>query len=692
MSTTREALTASWRYYQAGNWPQAEETLRALLRQVPRSAEALCLLGAIAQARGKTTEAVAHFREALRARPDYTDALNNLGAALARLGQFDEAIACFRQAVRLQPADADAHNNLGNALRLHGDVEEAVAALERALRLSPDHAEAWNNLGLALARQEKVAEALASFRKAVQLRPEHASNHNNLGIALLHDDPEEAAACLREAVRLQPDYVDARNNLGHALRGLGRYTEAMTCFDTALRQRPDHSGTHHNRALLRLQLDDYQQGWAEYEWRWQCPDFREPPYPQPRWDGTALQGRTILLRFEQGIGDTLHFIRYARLVKERGGTVLAACPKNLTRLLSTCPGIDRLLVEGSPLPAFDVHAPLLSLPALFDTTLATVPATVPYLSAEPALVEQWRAELRTAPGFKIGIVWSGNPKHKENRARSMPLTYFSRLAEVPGVQLISLQKGAGSEQLREQSTRFPILDLGSRLDETTGAFVDTAAVMRNLDLVVCCDTAVAHLAGALGVPVWLALSFSPDWRWGLQREHCPWYPTARLFRQPERENWAEVFTQIQAALRERLDVAGPGRPLRVEVAAGELLDKITILEIKAERLADPEKLRNVRMELATLTATREQQIPASAELTRLVSELKAVNEALWQIEDAVRQCEHAGDFGARFVELARSVYHQNDRRATLKRRINDLLGSRLVEEKSYAPYPASGGC
>jgi hypothetical protein len=360
--------------------------------------------------------------------------------------------------------------------------------------------------------------------------------------------------------------------------------------------------------------------------------------------------------------------------------------------------------------------------------------------AEPKLVEQWGRQLesdfavhaKAAPGssrgtrqgkkrsatraassplFRVGIAWQGNPKYRKDRERSVPLAHFAALARVLGVQLISLQKGPGAEQLAGVADLFPVTELGSRLDETSGAFLDTAAVMKGLDLVVTSDTAIPHLAGALGVPVWVALPFIPDWRWLLEREDSPWYPTMRLFRQAERGNWTEVFERIARALQEKVAAHEPvkkgaekgsaslksggqpclpqARPVQVEIAPGELLDKITILEIKRERITDAGKLSNVQVELAALQAVRQEALAASPQLAALTAELKAANELLWQVEDDIRDCERRKDFGPRFVELARSVYRHNDRRAALKRQINELLGSRLIEEKAYAPYEES---
>jgi hypothetical protein len=330
----------------------------------------------------------------------------------------------------------------------------------------------------------------------------------------------------------------------------------------------------------------------------------------------------------------------------------------------------------------------LSLPRLFGTTTVP-PGGIPYVHPDPAKVEQWRSEFADRRrALKVGIVWRGSPKNPEDRQRSIPLVQFERLArQVEGVQLYSLQKGAAPEELREAITRVPIIDLGPRLDEGGPAFVDTAAVLKHLDLVISCDTATAHLGGAMGVRTWVGLPVSPDWRWLLGREDSPWYLSVRLFRQQERGAWGPVFERMVAELTRLVRGGGRVGALAAPVAAGELIDKITILEIKKDRIKDAVKVGNVVHELEALRAVARDLNLSSAspeELTRLTVELRSVNEALWDVEDEIRLCEGRGDFGPRFVELARSVYRHNDRRAALKRQLNELLGSALVEEKSYA--------
>jgi len=367
-------------------------------------------------------------------------------------------------------------------------------------------------------------------------------------------------------VELNPGYVEAHNNLGAACKDLGRVDEAIACYRRALELKPAYVEAHWNLAFALLLAGDWQHGWPEYEWRWQRKEWSPRRFPQPMWDGASLAGKTILLHAEQGLGDTIQFIRYASIVKRHGAAVLVECPKPLLGVLEGCPGVDQWIAQRDGLPAFDVHAPLLSLPGILKTTVENIPAEIPYLFARPALIDRWRQALIDLDGFKIGIAWQGNPKYGDDRVRSIPLRCFAPLAQIPGVRLVSLQKGAGSEQLAEARDLFPVADFGDQLDQS-GPFLDTAALMKNLDLVIAADTAAAHLAGALGVPVWLALPFMPEWRWLLDRSDTPWYPSMRLFRQKERGNWGGVFDEIHNALRERLSSREPAKHVAEDPAA-----------------------------------------------------------------------------------------------------------------------------
>ena len=339
----------------------------------------------------------------------------------------------------------------------------------------------------------------------------------------------------------------------------GMFGEAAAAYDRALHLKPNFPAARFNRSLLRLLLGDLEHGWPDFDWRQPKHGIMARRFSQPLWDGADLKGLTILLYAEQGFGDTMQFIRFAETVKDRGGKVIVECQPQMLQLLASAQGIDFLVAEGCQLPHFDVQAPLLSVPGILHTSLATIPNAVPYLQAERALVKKWQHELeqsdvknaRSRRAFKVGIAWQGNTSYRYDGQRSIPFKHFVPLGHVEGVQLISLQKGFGTEQLHSFAGQCPCLDLGCRLDQATGAFVETAAVMANLDLVVCSDTALAHLAGALGVPVWVAVNKVPDWRWLLEREDSPWYPTMCVFRQTQRGCWDQVFERIAEELTEK---------------------------------------------------------------------------------------------------------------------------------------------
>ncbi len=706
-----------------GRHDEAIACFREALSLRPNYPEAHNNLAIALRAQGKHDEAIANYQRALALRPTYAEAHNNMGFALSHRGKPDAAILCFQQAVRLKSNYFEAYHNLGNTLSDQGRFDEAVAAyneairirpdearvlkclaitlsrqdkfdqaiatFQRAVKLRPDFADAWNDLGITLARQSKHSQAIDAYREAIKFRPDYPEAFNNMGNALRSLGRfDESLDCYKKAIALRPNYADAHNNLGIAFSEIGQFDEAVSSYTRCLELRPSHVDAHMNRALTWLRKGDYAQGWAEYEWRWKKRSLTNRPLIQPQWNGFPLEGRTILLITEQGFGDVMQFIRYMPILKAQGARVIFECPEKLIKLVSKCPGIDVLIPQGAPIPHYDVYAPLLTIPGLVGTSLERIPNRVPYLHPEPELVEKWRKEVSGFDGFKVGINWQGNTKYAGDFHRSIPLKFFEPLGRVPGVRLFSLQKNEGVEQLQQIAGKFEVTEFGSRLDVDTGPFMETAALMTCLDLFITSDTAVAHLAGALGVPVWMALSTTPDWRWLSKREDNPWYPTMRIFRQQKFMDWTPVFDRIAIELRKLVPATTPTRSVAIETAPGELIDKITILEIKTERISDPEKVRNVRSELETLRSARDRTMLSSEALAALTIELRSVNELLWEVEDGIRDCERAGDFGPKFVELARSVYIKNDHRAALKRKINVLLGSKIIEEKSYAGTPA----
>jgi ADP-heptose:LPS heptosyltransferase len=538
--------------------------------------------------------------------------------------------------------------------------------------------------------QKHYAEAADLAARALQLNPASEQAYQVLGLVDSElGRPHEAIPKLHKALALRPNLVPTHNGLGRLYTLLGDTDQALHHLDAALVLDPAHAFAHFNRALVWLRRGQYREGWVEYEWRWNCGLVARPDIPRPRWDGSPLNGRSILIHTEQGIGDVLQFIRLLPLLKKQAGRVVLACQKALHALLRNLPNVDSWFPIDAPGDInFEMYSPLLSLPALLGIhDESAIPREVPYVFVEPERVERWRPRVQALPGFKVGLCWQGSPTFKGDEFRSIPLERFAPLAAVPNVTFVSLQKGAGSEQVEANRGRLPLVVFDD-LDRDA-PFVDTAALMQHLDLVITSDTAIPHLAGALGRPVWVALGIGADWRFLEGRSDSPWYPNMRLFRQRAFGDWPGVFQEMADALRAKIVETRRG-DLAVPVSVGELLDKITILEIKRDRIADAAKRANVLRELELLQAVRREAVAGAAGLDELVVELRNANERLWEIEDDIRACEREGDFGEKFVELARSVYMTNDRRSLLKRRINELLGSAIVEEKAYTEWGQPG--
>jgi tetratricopeptide (TPR) repeat protein len=537
------------RYHRTGDTARAELICRQILDANPEQTDALHLMGIIAYQRGWHDLALEHLRRAVDIDARQAQLHNSLGIVWRAKGCLEEAKACYQKALILQPDYAEALNNLGNVWHDQNRLAEAKPCFQRALALRPDYPEALNSLGNVWREEGRLDEALDCCRRALALHPRVADGHNNLGnIYHAQHRLEEAACCYQRALDLQPNHASAHYNLGNAWQELDKLELAEASYRQALRYKPDHAKAHCNLGTVHLLRGEFELGWQEYEWRFRCPDFATRSFQQPAWDGTALHGRTILLYAEQGIGDTLQFARYAPLVKERVGIVLLECQAELVPVLEGWAGVDHVFAQGAELPQFDNQAALLSLPRLLQTRLATVPAPLPRFAANGERIEHWRRELADLSGFKVGICWQGNPSHRRDWQRSVALKQFAPLARVRGVRLLSMQKGAGAEQLGTHGTDLKIVDLGNRL----ASWADTAAVLTQLDLLVSVDTAVVHLAGALGRPAWVALPNAPDWRWLLGREDSPWYPSLRLFRLEHPGGWEPVFKRMANTLEQRL--------------------------------------------------------------------------------------------------------------------------------------------
>jgi tetratricopeptide (TPR) repeat protein len=555
----RQALAANPRYLKAGlslgavlrlagRLEESADAYRQLTATHPRNAEAHFRLGSVLQEILRPEAAGQEFQTAIQLQPDHADAHNNLGCIYREQENYVEAVASFRLALDARPDFAEALANLGSALAGLGRTDESIVCYERSLELKPELVAARINLGAALHGKGLHEHALAELDRAIDIDPQSADAHSNRGAALLAlDRVDEALVAQQRALELKPDHADSHYNLGAACQVRGDWEEAICHYHDALRLKPDYAEAHYSNALIRLTRGEFAAGWRGYEWRLRCKRFVPRGFSQPRWDGSPLSGRTLLVHAEQGLGDTIQFVRYVRLLAGRDARVIVEVPKALHRLLLQS-GFDNLIPRGEPLPHCDVQIPLLSLPLALTESIGGIPAEVPYLTADPALVADWAQRLKPLEGIRIGINWQGNPEYTFDRFRSVPLAQFAPIAAVPGVRLISLQKQVGLEQIAEAADRFEVLDLDGQLDVSSGPFLDTVAVMKNLDLVISSDSAVAHLAGALGVPVWLATSYAAEWRWQVDRPDCPWYPTMRLFRQPALHDWGSVFEQMAEGL------------------------------------------------------------------------------------------------------------------------------------------------
>jgi tetratricopeptide (TPR) repeat protein len=547
MSTLTDIFNDAVRLHRAGNLVQAEPLYRQVLAAEPAHAQAHYMLGLLVHQLGRHEEALALMRRAGALNPALPDLHLNMGVILLHLNKYADAAECFRTLLQTTPSHAEAHYNLGHVHMRLGQFAEASAYYREALRLNPRHpyapfnlADALNNLGITLQSQGRIEESIRCYQEALAVNPQQADAHNNLGKALhAQGRLADAALCYEQALLLQPQRADVHNNLGLVHQDQSQFAEAAACFDRALQIDPDHKLALWNRCLSRLRHGDFERGWADFELRWAQPGMIRRSFDKPRWDGSALRGKTILVYAEHGLGDTIQFLRYLPLVQELGGSVVFECQAALFKLLRGVRGADEVVPLGAPLPFFDMHISLLSLPSFFVRPRVLMPNETPYLNIDPERVRFWREELRSYDGLKVGISWQGSLNQKADR-RTVPLNQFAPFACQKGVCLVSLQAGAGAEQLHSWEHGKRVV----RFEPEDRDMLETAALIKNLDLVVTIDSAVAHLAGALGKPVWVALPFVPCWRYLLEREDSPWYPTMRLFRQRHAEDWPGVFQRI----------------------------------------------------------------------------------------------------------------------------------------------------
>jgi tetratricopeptide (TPR) repeat protein len=551
--TIDETLQSAVNHYLAGNLIQAESLCREVLKSQPQNTGALFLSGLICQESNEFEQAIKFYQEALQFDPTLTSAYYNLGSVFQENGQSDKAVTYYQKALELDSTLADAWNAMGIIFQKKGQIEEAITHYQKAIALDPDLADAYYNLGKVFWETGQRDGAITYYQKALQLNPNSAEVYNNIGFCLQEKGHyHEALAYFQRAIDLNPNFAEAYYNLALYYHDRNLPDEALKYYRKAIEHKPDFVDAHWNMACALLLAGNFELGWREYEWRWKLKDHRGRKFPSTLWDGSDISGRTVLLHAEQAFGDTIQFIRYAPLVARCGARVVVQCPKELASLLGKVEGVEQVVADSGQLPDFDLQCPLLSLPRVFDTTLENIPVEIPYITADLRLIRQWKARLHcNGSGFKVGLVWTGRTKAKRERGRSCSLALFSALAGFDDVTFYSLQKGEGSEQTKTPPKDMKLIDYTEEVHD----FSDTAAFIENLDLVISIDTAVSHLAGALGKTVWTLLPFVPDWRWMLGRDDSPWYPTMRLFRQPLPGDWETVISNIGRELIELINKA-----------------------------------------------------------------------------------------------------------------------------------------
>ncbi|MBD2096647.1 tetratricopeptide repeat protein [Trichocoleus sp. FACHB-591] len=602
-------------------------------------------------------------------------------------GRLVKAEQLYQQILQAQPNQAEVWQLRGALAATEKRNSDAIAYYQKALALKPNFPEAHSNLGVALSQTGQIEAAIFHYRQAIALNPGAAELHHNLGAALKEQGQVDAAiAHYQQAIALNPNYAMTYNNLGTIWEAQGRYVEAMACYKQALAVNPENVDARFSRAIALLRLGDLRQGFEEYEWRWRRLDMKPQPFKQPIWDGSDLSGKTLLIHTEQGFGDTIQFIRYVGLVAQKGGRILVACQQALSTLIQPLPQIQQFIVEGQAIPKFDVHAPLLSLPRILDTSLENIPAQVPYLQPPTSSLT---LVAPPATQLKVGLVWSGNPSHPHNQQRSCPLQQFLPLLELPGVAFYSLQKGPQIADLAQLPST-AIQDLSPQLQD----FGDTAAAIAQLDLVIAIDTSVAHLAGALGKPVWLLLDTSPDWRWLTDREDSPWYPTMRLFRQTTAGNWPEVIERVSQALQKLLASCLPTPLSDLEAAIATALQRHQTNQLEAASTIyfqvlqqDPNHLDALHL-LGVIAHQKRQFDQAIAYYKRVLTiapnfaeahaNLSATLREQGQFAEAIVHCQKALAFNPNFTNAYASlglIYRQQGQVAQAIAAYNQALAS-----------------
>jgi tetratricopeptide (TPR) repeat protein len=538
---------------------EATEHYNQALKLAPNSSAIHFYLGNVAFQQNNVQEAIVYYKKAAELNPNSAEIECNIGICANTCDDVETAIQHFSKATVIDPACFIAHTQLALLLEKRNDDDAVLKHLSIAHALEPHNTDIILYIGNILKKQEKIEKAVSYYRKAHDIKPEDpkiAIELANTLVSIDHDD--EAIDLYYKVLKKNPTFTSTLHNFGLTLKKLGYVEHAIAIYKKAILQRPDYALAHFSLGLAYLSLGDFDHGWLEYEWRWAAYNEKQKEFSVPRWDGSSLRNKRIYVYAEQGFGDTFQFIRYLPLLKEQGAHVIFHTPVPLYQILALCPYIDTLVTFKDPLPAFDYHISLLSLPLVFNTRVDTIPNRIPYLYADEELIKEWNKKLvnTNSDKCKIGICWQGNANYATTflrqivAAKSCHVEHFKTLLSIPDICLYSLQKIHGVDQITSCDTNFFIHTFDDTFDVTHGRFMDTAAVIKNLDLVISIDTSIAHFAAALGTPTWIILSEPADWRWMQLRTDSPWYPNVRLFRQSKRGDWSGVMNAVAHALQE----------------------------------------------------------------------------------------------------------------------------------------------
>jgi len=703
-----------------GKTDKALTYYKQALRTNPKNFEAAFDAANMLYNADRAEEALVFYKQALNLNDSHAEVYYNYGLCLLRLEKFDEAYVAFAQAAKRNPHYIKTYVQMANIYVTKKDYAHALEIYEAALKINPDSFDLYYRMGSVLRSLEQYTQAVKAFEKALEMQPNNPYPILELANTLhMVDDYERSLELYRKALELKPDCAEALYNLGYTLKKCGDIKKAHKYFEEALEvharvleMRPDYPLAHFSHSLSNLTLGKFEEGWPEYEYRWQSYNEKPKEFPQPVWSGQDLNGKRILIYAEQGFGDTFQFIRYGKLLKERGAYVIAQTQHQLKDIISQCQYLDEVLSDREQLPPFDYHIALMSIPMVVNTTLETVPNEIPYLNAKEELTKLWKEKLSSDKKFKVGICWQGNKQYrtvflkKEVASKAMRLETFEPIASVPGVSVYSLQKINGVEQLEDISKTMEIHTFGPDLDEASGRFMDTAAIMKNLDLVITVDTSIGHLAAGLGAEVWVLLPYPADWRWMLDRDDTPWYPNMRLFRQPERGDWDSVLTRVVQELQEKVEAYNREQHVSdlkkkrnpslfdryahrndIRVTAQEelptelsnIVDTMTQRSLAIQDTRDPNHRRGLIHDHKVLQERYQPYMQSSEELKALTQQLLLINKRLWELDKELA-AGRSSIFEESFMNLVTEIYKIQALKKMVLNQINEI--SQQLTEKA----------